>query len=77
MIVLHRLKGEPFYLNHRHIEIIESNPDTTITLTNERKYVVKETPEEIAALITAYHRKILPMNLPEAADIQDSGKLWI
>ena len=66
--MLHPLKGEPFYLNHRHIETVESNPDTTITLTNERKYVVKETPEQIAALITAYQRKILPIPQPEEAD---------
>ncbi|MEQ9365483.1 MAG: flagellar FlbD family protein, partial [Leptospirales bacterium] len=44
MIALHRLKGEEFLLNHRLIETIERSPDTLITLTNERKYLVREKP---------------------------------
>ncbi len=69
MIQLHRLNNTPFYLNHRHIEIVESLPDTIVTLTNDRKYVVKESPDEIRRLIEAYHKKIFHMNFPEAVDI--------
>jgi len=70
MIELHRLKNkESFWLNHRHIEIVESLPDTVITLTNEKKYIVKETPEEIQNAILAYHKKIFRINLPESVDI--------
>ena len=59
MIVLHRLKGEEFLLNHRLIETVERIPDTVITLTNERKYLVREKPEEVLELIQDYERKIL------------------
>ena len=59
MIALHRLKGEEFFLNHRLIETIERSPDTLITLTNERKYMVREEPEEVLELIRVYERKIL------------------
>jgi flagellar protein FlbD len=59
MILLHRLKGEEFHLNHRLIETVECIPDTVITLTNERKYLVREKPEEIFQLIQDYERKIL------------------
>lgn len=59
MIALHRLKGEEFFLNHRLIETMERIPDTLITLTNERKYMVREKPEEVLELIRAYERKIL------------------
>lgn len=47
MITLHKLNDEAFILNAYHIETIESRPDTVITLTNDRKYIVKETPEEV------------------------------
>lgn len=47
MITLHKLNDESFILNAYHIETIESKPDTVITLTNDRKYIVKETPEEV------------------------------
>ena len=69
MIPLHRLNGSLFYLNHRHIEVIESLPDTVITLTNEKKYIVKESADEIAALVEAYHKKIFKNNFQEAVDI--------
>jgi len=51
MITLHKLNGESFLLNATHIETIESKPDTVITLTNDRKYIVKETPEEVLVKI--------------------------
>jgi flagellar protein FlbD len=51
MITLHKLNDEPFILNAYHIETIESKPDTLITLTNDRKYIVKETPEEVIQMI--------------------------
>ena len=54
MIRVHRLSGEEFVLNAHHIEIMEEKPDTVITLTNDRKYIVKESIEEIIALIAAY-----------------------
>jgi flagellar protein FlbD len=69
VILLHRLNGAPFFLNHRHIETIESTPDTILTLTNEHKYLVREGPEQIRLLIEEYHRKIFKINLPESVDI--------
>lgn len=59
MIDLHRLNGEVFTLNPQHIEIMEANPDTVLTLTNDRKYVVKEKIPEIIAMIKEYNRDIL------------------
>lgn len=64
MIVLHRLKGEEFFLNHRLIETMERSPDTLVALTNERKYLVRESPEEVLELIQAYERKILTLPPP-------------
>ena len=58
MIKLHRLNGEEFILNPNHIELIEETPDTVITLTNDRKYVVKERAEEVIDLIIEYNKCI-------------------
>lgn len=69
MIQVHRLNGKAFLLNHRHIEIMEANPDTVITLTNDRRYLVQETPEQVTDLILAYHQKIFQFNIEESVDI--------
>ena len=62
MIDLHRLNGEVFTLNPQHIEVMEGTPDTVITLTNDRKYIVKERIPEIIEKIKAYNRDVF-MNL--------------
>jgi flagellar protein FlbD len=57
MIMLHKLNGTEFILNNHHIETIEETPDTVITLTNEKKYLVKESAEEVIEKIVEYKRK--------------------
>ncbi len=47
MILVHRLRGEPMFLNPDLIEFIESTPDTVITLADGRKLVVADDPEEV------------------------------
>lgn len=58
MIKVTRLNGKPFILNAIFIETIESFPDTTITLSNGRKYVVKETEEETIRLVEKFYRSV-------------------
>ncbi len=58
MIRVHRLNGEEFTLNYRHIEIMEELPNTVITLTNEHKYIVKESIDEILKLIREYKKSL-------------------
>ncbi len=62
MIQLHRLNGEEFVLNASHIEVIDSSPNTIITLTNSRKYVVKETAEDVMRLTLEYKKEIYQSN---------------
>nr|PZN31001.1 MAG: endoflagellar protein [Actinomycetota bacterium] len=59
MIVVHRLKGEPFFLNADLIESIEGTPDTVITLVDSRRLVVADTPEEIVERIRLYRGSLL------------------
>lgn len=58
MIKVSRLNGKEFILNAIYIETIESFPDTTITLTNGRKYVVKETEDYVMELIKEFYRSV-------------------
>ena len=74
MIPLHRLKGDEFFLNHRLIETVEGLADTVITLTTEKKLLVKEKPAEIIELIQQFEQKILTY-VPSVQTItkQDAG----
>lgn len=58
MIPLTRLNNETFILNALLIEQVQSHPDTTITLTNGKKLVVKDSESTVVELVTAYHRKV-------------------
>lgn len=57
MIELIRLNGESFTINAIMIEQIQSYPDTTITLINGKKIVVKNPEHEVANLVTAFYQK--------------------
>lgn len=59
MILVHRLKGEPMFLNADLIESIEARPDTVITLVDGRKAVVAETPEEVVGRIREFRAAVL------------------
>jgi flagellar protein FlbD len=58
MIQLHKLNGEGFILNASHIEVIDTTPNTVITLTNSKKYVVSESAEEVVRLTIEYKKDI-------------------
>jgi flagellar protein FlbD len=58
LIVVHRLKGEEFVINANLIETIEANPDTVISLTTDRKFIVQETIPTVLRLIKNYHKEV-------------------
>ncbi|HET7657978.1 MAG TPA: flagellar FlbD family protein [Bacillales bacterium] len=58
MIELTRLNGNAFTLNALFIEEVEALPDTTITLTNGKKLVVKDTESEVIHKILRFYQKI-------------------
>ena len=59
MIHVTRLNQSSVVLNSDLIELIESTPDTVITLTNNQKLIVRETADEIIEKVRAYRRSIL------------------
>lgn len=58
MIELTRINGVEFSLNPELIEIIETTPDTVITLTTGRKFIVKESRQEVKNLVLSYKKDI-------------------
>ena len=58
MIEVTRLKGARIIINAELIEAIEQTPDTVITLTSGKRYIVSESSTEIIDLIIEYKRKI-------------------
>ncbi|MCM1307760.1 MAG: flagellar FlbD family protein [Butyrivibrio sp.] len=58
MIELTRFNGTTFDLNPDLIELIDSTPDTVVTLTTGRKLIVKESRQEIKNLVLSYRRAV-------------------
>lgn len=59
MIFVTRTNGSTIYINPELIQIVESTPDTLITLVSSKKLIVKDTPQEIAERFIEYRRRTL------------------
>lgn len=58
MIELTNMNGIPFVLNSGLIETIELIPETKVTTTTGKYFLVKEKPDEIVQKVITYNRKI-------------------
>lgn len=58
MIKLTRLNGSVYVLNSSLIETVEAMPDTIITTVDGRKYVCKESVDEIIEKIIQFEGSI-------------------
>ena len=58
MIELTALSGKTLWINPHQIEVMEANPDTTLSLVYGKRIVVAEPPAEVIARIVAYRRSI-------------------
>lgn len=58
MIEVTRLKGAKIIINAELIETVEETPDTVVTLTSGKKFVVSESAEQVIELVVNYKRKI-------------------
>ena len=59
MILVHRLRGEPMYLNSDLVEYIESTPDTVITLLDGRRIVVQDDADEVVDRVRTFRAAVL------------------
>lgn len=58
MIKLTRLNGSVYVLNSNLIETVESTPDTVITTVDGRKYVCKESVDEVIRKVIEFEGSI-------------------
>jgi len=63
MIDVTGMDNKEFVLNADHIEKIEEVPETLITLTNGKKYIVLESVDEVLEEVTKYKRRIFTNRL--------------
>jgi len=56
LISLTRLDGKEFYVNCDLIEFLERTPDTVVSMTTGKKFIVKEEPLEIIKRIIDFRR---------------------
>jgi len=61
MIFITKLNSQKIVVNAELIEFIEETPETMITMTTGKKFVVKEKIEEIVGLVKKYKKEL---NLP-------------
>ena len=59
MIKVHRINDSELVVNAELIEFIEAIPDTIITMTNGQKIMVKESPDDVIAMVRKYKMRIL------------------
>jgi flagellar protein FlbD len=74
MIGLTRLNGRPIVVNAELIETVEATPDTVVSLTSGKKFVVLESPGEVTERVMSYRQQAVsaaPLapagGVPEAA----------
>jgi flagellar protein FlbD len=58
MIEVTGMDNTEFILNADHFEKIEEVPETLITLTNGKKYIVLESIDEVLAEVIKYKKRI-------------------
>ena len=56
MIKVTRLNNSEIVINDDLIEFVESSPDTIISLTDGKKIMVKESPDEIIERVADFRR---------------------
>ena len=57
MIKLTQLNGRPIVVNADLIEVVESTPDTLVSLTTGKKLLVQESDEEVIRRAAAFRRQ--------------------
>ena len=61
MINVTRLNGKPIVVNSEMIRSVEENPDTTITLINGDRLIIRETMAEVVQRAIEYGRLLRRM----------------
>ncbi len=65
MIKVTRINNSEIIINSDLIEFVESSPDTIISLTDGKKIIVKETPDDIIQKVAKFRRLTLGIDLTQ------------
>lgn len=63
MISLTKMNQHIIIVNADQIEVVESTPDTVITLLTGHKYIVVDTVEEVVEKVVQYKKRIYGVGL--------------
>ncbi len=77
MIQLTRLDGSSLTLNSDLIETIEERPNTIITLTSEKRFIVQESAQDVVERIIAFRQTCARPRLvlmPEDEQAENDGE---
>jgi flagellar protein FlbD len=69
VILVHRLRGEPLYVNADLIETIESTPDTALVLVDGRRILVDEDARTVVQRVVDFRASLLV----SADQLRDAG----
>jgi uncharacterized protein YlzI (FlbEa/FlbD family) len=58
MIRLHKLKGDPFWINPDQIAFVEGGRESVVTMLDGRHLVASDTPEEIAVAVRQHRAEV-------------------
>jgi flagellar protein FlbD len=63
VILVTRLNGSQFYINAELIQVIESTPDTVISLVNGVKVIVHEPAQVVVERVINYRRQVFSQTI--------------
>jgi flagellar protein FlbD len=77
MVTLTRITGSTFALNPDLIERVDRTPDTVITLVDGTKYLVRESLDDVVALVIEYRAKLISAagNIEAGSTVARAGRL--
>jgi flagellar protein FlbD len=61
VICVHKLKGEPLWINPDQIVFVEGGHESVITLVDGKHVITRDTPEVVAAAVREHRAKILAL----------------
>jgi flagellar protein FlbD len=59
VIVITRTNGTKLYINPELIQTVEATPDTVVTFLDNKKMIVRDTPQEIVERFIEYRRRVM------------------
>jgi len=74
VIRVSRLNGTEFFINAELIQVVESTPDTIISLTTGVKVIVHEPASEVVKRVIEYRRRAYTNRYVHSADKSGSGE---